>query len=143
MIAAGSIDRQPGSYVLALRAVNRSTRYVYLTPGQQFLQQCINSRFNGRSKDRWLWSVRTSRCLLHSGFVCICVECCPVLRAYLETMTREAARREALKMLAISNRLPCLVRMCGSRVLRAYLETMDSEAARRLLAIRDRLEADR
>ena len=134
MIAAGAIDHPSlhmGSDFLALRAVNRRTRYVYLTPDQQFLQQYSSL------KDEWLWSMRDFRHLVHSYFVGTCVAGCPVLGAYLETMTREAARREALQILAIRNRRRN--RLPHSLVVRAYLLTLRSEAACRLRAI---MEAD-
>ena len=96
MVAAGSTDHpslQMGSDVLALRAVNRGMRWFYLTPDQDHF-----------SPDQWLHSMQHFRWRLQMRFHRNCVGSCRVLRAYLETLTREAARREALKLRAIKFR---------------------------------------
>ena len=96
MVAAGSTDHpslQMGSDVLALRAVNRGMRWFYLTPDQDHF-----------SPDHWLHSMQHFRWRLQMRFHRNCVGSCRVLRAYLETLTREAARREALKLRAIKIR---------------------------------------
>ena len=104
MVLADAVDHpslQMGSDVLALRAVNRGARWFYLTPDQQHLQRDMNSRL----PDLWLRSMQNFRGRLHRRFIINCVGVCRFLRDYLETMTRKAARREALKMLAIKKRM--------------------------------------
>ena len=106
MVAAGSTDHpsfQMGSDVLALRAVNRGMRWFYLTPDQQHVEQCKTWRIP-ECPDFWLDSMQHFRGSLHVRFLGNCVGSCRVLGAYLETLTREAARREALKLRAIKIR---------------------------------------
>ena len=102
MVAAGSTDHpslQMDSDVLALRAVNRGMRWFYLTPDQERSEQGFHF-----SPDHWLHSMQHFRWRLQMRFHRNCVGSCRVLGAYLETLTREAARREALKLRAIKIR---------------------------------------
>ena len=107
MILADCVDHpslQMGSDVLALRAVNRGARWFYLTPDQQHVEQCKKCRIP-ECPDFWLDSMQNFRGSLHTRFLCNCVGSGRFIRAYLETMPRKAARREALKMLDIQNRI--------------------------------------
>ena len=107
MVAAGSTDHpsfQMGSDVLALRAVNRGMRWFYLTPDQQHVEQCKTWRIP-ECPDFWLDSMQHFRGSLHVRFLGNCVGSDRFICAYLETMPRKVARREALKMLAIKNRM--------------------------------------
>ena len=107
MVLADAVDHpslQMGSDVLALRAVHRGARWFYLTPDQQHVEQCKKCRIP-ECPDFWLDSMQNFRGRLHRRFIIHCVGFCRFLRDYLETMTRKAARREALKMLAIKKRM--------------------------------------